>query len=120
MKVAAQILIKDGLMLPSGFVAKSPKKCVIFCRMPFDWTENGKIKWDKCDLFFEELYGKNWQSGNEDGSKYVVEGVASRILTPEEEADPPWKRLVDNEEYLFWHYIVSDDGKLQKVSASEL
>jgi len=34
-----------------------------FCRMPIDWTETGKLKWGKYDLFFEELYGKNWQYG---------------------------------------------------------
>jgi hypothetical protein len=119
-KIVAQILIIDGLGFPSGFVAKSPKKCVIFCRMPIDWTENGKVKWEKYDLFFEELYGKNWQFGNEDGSRYVVEKVNSRILSPEENARQPWKTMANNDEYLFWHYAVSDDGELLKVSPSEL
>ncbi len=58
MKIVAQILIKDGLSLPSGFVAKSPKKCVIFCRMPIDWTDNGKVKWEKYDLFLKNFMEK--------------------------------------------------------------
>lgn len=120
MKIVAQILVIDGLMLPSGFVAKSPKKCVFFCRMPIDWTENGKVKFDKYDLFFEELYGKNWQFGNEDDSKYVVEKVNSRILSAEDEARQPWKTMVNDDEYIFWHYTVSDNGELLKVSPFEL
>lgn len=120
MKIVAQILIKDGLMMPSGFVAKSPKRCVIFCRMPQEWTEGSKLKWEKYDLFFDELYGKNWQAGNEDGSKYVVEGVASRVLSAEDEADPPWQRMTNNEEYQFWHYTVDDNGELRPVNPFEL
>jgi hypothetical protein len=115
-KSVVQITLKDGLMLPSGFVHPASYACVIFCDgVPADWMQGGALKAEKLEAVFESMYGKTWRGGNSDGSQYVVQSVESRTLTPLEEQATPWHGAVNNRECHYWFYEVSEAGELQKV-----
>lgn len=114
------ITLKDGLLLPSGYMAPASYACVIFCRVPADWVEGDTLKGDtlkaeKLERVFENLYGQTWRAGKEDGSQYVVRSVESRVLTPAEEQSAPWQSAKNNAEFHYWFYRVSATGEFQAV-----
>lgn len=119
MKIVVQITLQDGLMFPSGFIAPASYSCILFCRVPADWAEGNILKAEKLETVFEELYGKTWRSGNDDGSQYVVRSVESRVLSPTEEESAPWQGVNNSGEYRYWFYHVSAAGEFQKVEPSE-
>jgi hypothetical protein len=114
-KVMAQIILKDGLMFPSGFIAPASYACVIFCHAPADWIEGGAVKAAKLEAVFQKMYGATWRNGNEDGSRFVVQSVESRALTPFEEQAIPWHGAMKCEEYQYWYYEVTDAGEVRQV-----
>jgi len=118
MKTVLQITLKDGLMFPSGFTAPASYTCIIFCRVSPDWLEDGQVKMEKLETVFENLYGKHWRAGNDDGSRYVVRSVEARVLTTAEEQTAPWLGLSNNVEYHYWFYHLSATGELQNVESS--
>lgn len=115
MNTVVQIMLKDGLMLPSGFTAPAAYSCIIFCRATPDWIDGGQVKMEKLETVFESLYGEHWRAGNDDGSRYVVRDVAARVLTDAEEQTAPWLGASNSVEYHYWFYHVSATGELQKV-----
>lgn len=118
MNTVVQITLKDGLMLPSGFIAPASYSCIIFCRVSPDWLEGDQLHRAKLETVFESLYGKHWRAGNDDGSRYVVQSVEARILTPAEEQTAPWQSVNNDGEYHYWFYHVSVAGEMQKVESS--
>lgn len=42
-----------------------------FIKVPLDWIENGQLTASTLEKFYGFLYGENWRSGNEDGSRYM-------------------------------------------------
>ena len=119
MNRVVEITLKDGLMLPSGFVAPAAYSCVIFCRVAPDWIDGDQVQAAKLETVFENLYGEGWRAGNDDGSRYVVREVKARVLTEEEEQTAPWQGASNNSEYHYWFFHVSATGELQKVEASD-
>lgn len=117
MNTVVQITLKDGLMLPSGFIAPASYSCIIFCRVSPDWLEGDQLHMAKLETVFENLYGEHWRAGNDDGSRYVVQSVEARILTPAEEQSAPWQSVSNNGEYHYWFYHVTAAGELQKVDS---
>ena len=122
------IMLRDGLRMPSGFVAEAPKNCLIYCKVPAEWVEGDipesddlwlkgpELKSDKLELFFESLYGKTWRYGNSDGSQYVVLGIGARLLNPSQE----WKAMDDStSDFILFHYVVDADGQFKSVSPAE-
>jgi hypothetical protein len=114
-----QLIFKDGLMLPSGFVAPAAYSCVIFCRVPTECVEGDHLNAAKLEAVFENLYGANWRAGNVDGSRYVVGNVQSHVLTSADEQTAPWQSVSNNSEYHYWFFHDSATGELQAVTASE-
>ena len=114
-----RITLKDGLMLP-GFTAPASYTCVIFCRVPPDWLDGARLGEEKLEVIYESLYGPGWRAGNEDGSRYVVLDVDSRVLEPDEEQSAPWRDAVDDDQHHYWFYHASGAGGLQAVSPAEL
>lgn len=51
------VFVKDGLMLPSGFIKNSSYDCVFYCRVPPVWTENGDLKESYLEKIYEKVYG---------------------------------------------------------------
>lgn len=117
MDTIVQITLKDGLMFPSGFTALAAYSCIIFCRVPPEWLDGDKLEATKLEAVFEKLYGENWRAGNVDGSRYVVQNVESRVLTPAEEQTSSWRAASNNREYHYWFYHVSAAGELQEAGA---
>jgi hypothetical protein len=127
------MILSDGLRLPSGFVAESPHRCLIYCKVPDTWVEGEVAEatdlWlkgpslmpDKLELLLEALYGTTWRRGNSDGSQYVVQGMGARLLNPSREAEKPWQHDDPNNKQLrFFHYVVGTDGQFKLVSPAEL
>lgn len=127
------LMLGDGLRLPSGFVAESPYRCLVYCKVPGDWLEgdapesdelwlNGvSLRPDKVERLFEGLYGETWRGGNSDGSQYVVEVGGTRLLNPLREAERPWEQDDPDDERLRYFYFAAErDGQFRPVSPAEL
>lgn len=114
-----QIIFKDGLMLPSGFVAPAAYSGVIFCRVPTECVEGDNLSAAKLEAIFEKLYGADWRAGNDDDSRYVVGNVQLRVLDSAEEQSAPWQNVSNNKDYHYWFYRDSATGELQAVTPSE-
>jgi hypothetical protein len=127
------VMLSDGLRLPSGFVAASAYRCLVYCKVPADWLEgdiaNSDELWlkevslrpDKVERLFEGMYGKTWRGGNSDGSQYVVEVGGARLLNPLREAERPWEQDDPDDKRLRYFYFAAErDGQFKPVSPAEL
>lgn len=127
------VMLGDGLRLPTGFVAESPYRCLVYCKVPGDWLEGDtpeadelwlkgvSLRPDKVERLFEAMYGKTWRGGNSDGSQYVVEVGGTRLLNPLREAERPWEQDNPNDERLRYFYFAAErDGQFKPVSPAEL
>src|SRR5215467_2041345 len=128
MNQVLMILLSDGLRLPSGMVADSPYRCLIYCKVPDEWVEGDipestelwlkglSLKPDKLEGLLEQLYGVAWRSGNSDGSQYVVRGLGARLLNPLRDGEKPWQ-LDDpnNKQFRFFHYVADGDRRFKLV-----
>jgi hypothetical protein len=127
------VMLIDGLRLPSGFVAESPYRCLVYCKVPDDWLEGDtpesdelwlkgvSLRPDKVERLFEGMYGKTWRGGNSDGSQYVVEVGGTRLLNPLREAERPWEQDTAADERLRYFYFAAErDGQFKPVSPAEL
>ncbi|MDQ1610529.1 MAG: hypothetical protein QOG00_460 [Pyrinomonadaceae bacterium] len=127
------VLLSDGLRLPSGFVAESPYRCLVYCKVPGEWVEGdapesdelwlkgASLRSDKVEGLFEGLYGKTWRSGNSDGSQYVVEVGGARLLNARREGERPWEQDDPNDKrFRYFYFAAERDGQFTPVSPSEL
>ena len=113
------IVVKDGLMLPSGFVKEADYFSDCFCRVPPEWTDGGDVTEAARQKLFETLYGKNWQAGNSDGSRYVVRRLNWKVLTAERAGNFDWNAAVDTDESHFLFFIADENDELKKVSREQ-
>lgn len=127
------MLLTDGLRLPSGFVAASPTRCLIYCKVPDDWLEGSipasvelwlkgqTLNPDKLEGLLEGMYGKTWRGGNMDGSQYVCEVGGTRLLNPLREGETPWLQDDPNDNrYRCFYFIADPDGQFRAVTPAEL
>lgn len=113
------IVVKDGLMLPSGFVSPASYACNFFCRVPAEWTDGEKIKAEYLEKIYQRVYGVGWRMGNDDGSRYVVIDSFSKVFTPEVARSTQWSGTQNTKENHFWFYIVDERGEVKSVKAEE-
>lgn len=113
------IVVKDGLMLPSGFVSPASYTCNFFCRVPREWTDGEKIKEMYLEKIYQQVYGANWRMGNDDGSRYVVIDSFSKALTPEVARTTQWSGTENTKDNHFWFYLAQPSGAVRKVTAQE-
>ncbi len=118
------IIIKDGLRLPSGFTKASNYACNFYCLVPKTWTENGELKADYLEKFYENFYGAGWKNGNSDGSRYVVESSFSNILTPESMEGFNWSEefswnFTNSDQNHYWLFIAAENGEIVKSTPPE-
>lgn len=113
------IALKDGLLLPSGFVAPSPYTCTLFCRVPSDWLEDRNLKAPYLEKIYEKMYGPTWRQGNSDGSSYVVRESRSDVVAPEMVNATNWSGAENTGENHYWFYLVPESGEVKNVTAEE-
>ena len=113
------VVVKDGLMLPSGIVKNSSYDCVFYCRVPTDWTENGDLKAAYLEKIYEKVYGATWRAGNDDGSRYVVEKSYSNVIKPEALKNIDWTGSPNSEKEHFFYYIGGENGEVKSVTPQE-
>ena len=113
------IVVKDGLMLPSGFVAPSSYTCNFFCRVPADWTDGEHINDIYLERIYEKVYGDGWRAGNSDGSRYIVQDSFSKVFTPETVKSTKWSGTENDKDNHFWFYIATETGEVRNVTAEE-
>lgn len=115
------VTLRDGLALPSGFVARSSHACAIYCRVPPDWIEGDSLAPERLEAVYEKLYGPTWREGNDDGSSYAVLSLRTHVLTDEEERSAGWKACVNTSETQYWFYRADPSGwALVDSTAGEL
>ncbi len=113
------VVVKDGLMLPSGFVKNSSYDCVFYCRVPTSWTENKDLKAAYLEKIYEKVYGATWRAGNDDGSRYVVEKSYSNVIKPEALQNINWTNSPNSEKEHFFYYIGGENGEVKSVTPQE-
>lgn len=113
------VIVKDGLMLPSGFVAPSSYTCNFFCRVPADWVEGEQIKTDYLEKIYQRVYGETWRLGNSDGSRYIVQDSYSKVFDQETVKNTKWSGTVNDDKNHFWFYLVTENGEVKSVTAEE-
>lgn len=113
------IVVKDGLMLPSDFISQATYSCNFYCRVPPHWTEGGKIKETYLERIYQQVYGVNWRSGNDDGSRYVVLDSFSEVIAPDVVKTTSWSKTENTPDMKFWYYIANEAGEIKNVTAEE-
>ncbi len=113
------IVVKDGLMLPSGMVSPASYTCNFFCRVPADWTDGEKMKAEYLEKIYQKVYGINWRAGNSDGSRYVVIDSFSKVFTPEVARTTKWSGTENTKDSHFWFYLIDERGEVKNVMADE-
>jgi hypothetical protein len=113
------VIVSDGLMQPSGAIAKSPYNCNFFCRAPKDWTADGELKPEYLEKLYEQFYGANWRAGNSDGSRYVIIEANTMVLHLERVERAKWNVPQNTELNRYWHYIGDANGGFKSVTGDE-
>ncbi len=113
------VVVKDGLMLPSGFVKQATYDCVFYCRVPPSWTEGGDLKAAYLEKIYEKVYGATWRAGNDDGSRYVVQKSYSNVVKPEAMKNVDWTGSPNSEKEHFFYYIAGENGEVRNVTPQE-
>ncbi len=127
------LLLSDGLRLPTGFVAPSPYRCLIYCKVPDDWVTGSSLEsnelWlkgpalkpDKLEILYQALYGKTWRAGNADGSQYVVMASGARLLNPLRAGERPWQ-LDDPHDQRFrsFYFAAAADEQFAPIAPAQL
>ena len=117
MSQAIRVILKDGLGFPAG-INPARYSCVIYLRVPDNWLQDGKLLPAKAEAILENMYGKTWRSGNDDGSYYAVLSFEVAPLSATEEEQRIWmERKEKNPDFRYWLYHVSDAGEFTKVDA---
>lgn len=113
------VKVKDGLMLPSGFVSQATFACNFYARVPAGWIDGEKLKEDKLEKIYQKVYGETWRNGNSDGSRYVVLESSTEILTADELKSTKFDELKTTDDDQFWFYKADESGNLDKLEAGE-
>lgn len=113
------IVVKDGLMFPSGFVSEASNTCNFFCRVPAEWTDGEQLKPEFLEKIYRKVYGENWRTGNDDGSQYVVIDSYTKIFTPEVARTTEWSGTKNGNGNSYWFYTVDERGELKNLTAEE-
>lgn len=120
MSKTVRATIKDGLGLPSGFISPASYACLLYYRLPDAWLDGDQLLPEKREAMLENMYGKTWRQGNEDGSYYAVLSFDAQVLTPEEEQARDWLQNPDRSpDFQYWYYHVGDDGQFQSKKRDE-
>lgn len=110
-----KVSFQDGLAFPSGQVAPSSYRCVVYCRMPASWLTAGQLSTSALEAIYEMLYGGDWRNGNSDGSRYVVRGVRCEQLGAASKATRPWQHAANDSAEHFWFARAMADGTVAKI-----
>jgi hypothetical protein len=114
MSKTVRVTLKDGLGFQSGFISPASYACVLYYRVPESWLDGDQLLPEKREAMLENMYGKTWRSGNDDGSYYVVMNLEAQVLSAEDEQARGWLQHQSNEpDFKYWYYHITDDGQFQ-------
>jgi hypothetical protein len=120
MQRTVRVELKDGLGFPSGFVSPASYTCVIYYRLPDGWVNGEKLFDDKRETMLENMYGKSWRMGNDDGSYYVVFSFDERVLSSQEEEARAWlQNNPQDKDFKYWYYHISEGKTFTDVKQAE-
>jgi hypothetical protein len=120
MQKTVRVELKDGLGFPSGFISPASYTCVMYYRLPESWLDGEALFDDRKEAMLEEMYGRSWRMGNEDGSYYAVFSFAAEVLSVEQEEARQWlQHQTGDQGFQYWYYHLSEDGRFSKVTRDE-
>lgn len=120
MQKTVRVELKDGLRLPSGFVAPASYTCLSYYRLPESWLDGETLFNDRKEAMLEEMYGRGWRTGNEDGSCYEVFSFKEQVLSAREEEVRGWRQNQTGDKgFQYWYYHISANGQFRKVTRDE-
>jgi hypothetical protein len=94
----------SGLIIGYQLSSYTPIDTVYF-KLPAETISGDNFRKRYLRVFYEQWFGLNWQSGNEDGSRYQVVDEKIEILSAEDLAKADW-RQPDTRLYLIKNDIV--------------
>ncbi len=119
MEKVVRLQLKDGLGFPSGFISPAEYDCVLYYRLPENWLAGDKLLPEKQEAMLENMYGKTWRSGNEDGSYYAVLELSAKVLSDAETEGRVWLSDPTSEDFKYWFYQVTDEGAFKSLGRDE-
>lgn len=111
-----QLIVTEGLMLPTGEIKTAPYTTNVFWRVPADWLENGKIKFERLGTIEPRLSGGD--SETIPGAFYIAVDYSMKIFTPEELKTTDWRGMIKSDESNTF-FIASRNGEVRMVSAED-
>lgn len=117
--VTLLVKVKDGLMMPSGFIAQADYTCNFFCHVPENWLAGNDLKPDFLEKVYRKVYGDTWRSGNSDGSRYAVLESSTKIFTPAELQTVTWRGTEKTDENQFWFFVAEAGGELKTLQSDD-
>jgi hypothetical protein len=109
--VIVKFTLTSGLIIGWQLSSFTPIDVVYF-KLPAETISTDNFKKRYLRDFYELWFGKNWQSGNEDDSRYQIVDEKIEILSAEDLAKAEW-RQPDTRLYLI------KNGKIEKVEQAE-
>lgn len=111
-----QLIVTEGLMLPTGEIKTAPYTTNVFWRVPTDWLENRKIKYERLATIEQRLSGGDAE--NIPGAFYIAVDYSMKIFTPEEAKMTDWRGMINGDESNTF-FVASENGEVRMVSAEE-
>jgi hypothetical protein len=120
MSKTIRVELKDGLGFSSGFVSPASYTCVMYYRLPESWLAGEVLVNDKKEAMLEQMYGRSWRMGNDDGSYYAVFSFVEHVFSVQEEESRVWLQNPSTDAgFQYGYYHVSEDGRFTKVTRDE-
>ena len=121
MSKVIKLTINDGLGFPSGFVAPSSFTCIIYSKVPENYVLDDKLKKGCEEILLENMYGKNWRLGNEDGSFYVIRSLKIQVLNQQQVDGLIWLSGKDDpKDSRYWYYNVTESMEVEVLGPLDL
>lgn len=106
-----------GFWSPSGFVDAVVSN--YFCRVPDNWTEDGKIKEEFAEKIFLKIFGQHWKSGSSSDPYRIVASYNSSVLDRRLAEETNWSEMDTNDRNRCQFYIASESGEIKAVYAKD-
>ena len=120
MSKTVRVQLKDGLGFPTGFISPAEYRCVMYHKVPESWVDGDGLHPEKQEACLENMYGKTWRSGNEDGSYYAVLEIHAKVLSDAEAEARIWlNEDPEDKNFKYWFYHVGDDGAFKGVARED-
>ncbi|HVE55325.1 MAG TPA: hypothetical protein VNB22_00750 [Pyrinomonadaceae bacterium] len=114
-----RVTVQEALVLPTGNTIDTPYKVNFLCRVPPAQIENGQLKTAVWNRISDLIFGESWKAEIFPGAYYTIKSSETRNFGGETVKNQNWLDLGKTGDDLYYFFIVSENGEVRKVEASE-